>query len=183
MIFADNCYLYSESKEQIFKMIEGSIKELMKGLDWKEEEMQLMSWGFCEEIGDVHLKNRDKSYVIQEVTSGCADPQRIGLDEYPDVSDEQGGQSLVVGHDIIQKNQGTAEGRKHKRYRELVPSCILHSCDSWSWNKEMVNTLHGWESRKLDLLSFEEMGSNGTGFGMVLDQSDQTSKEENCRQR
>ena len=25
-------------------------------------------------------------------------------------------------------NTGIAEGRKHKRYREMVQSCILHSC-------------------------------------------------------
>ena len=38
------------------------------------------------------------------------------------------------------KNRGIAEGRKHNRYREVVQSCILHSCESWSWNKEMVDT-------------------------------------------
>ena len=41
------------------------------------------------------------------------------------------------------KNEGIAEGWKHKRYREVVQSCILHSCESLSWNKEMVDTLHG----------------------------------------
>ena len=51
------------------------------------------------------------------------------------------------------KNKGTAEGRKHRGYREVVQSCILHSCESWSWNKEMVDTVHGRESRYLDLLS------------------------------
>ena len=40
-----------------------------------------------------------------------------------------------------------------ERYREVVQSCILHSCESWSWNKEMVDALHGWESRNLDLMS------------------------------
>ena len=51
------------------------------------------------------------------------------------------------------KNEGIAEGRKHERYREVVQSCILHSCESWSWNKDMVDTLHGWESRNLDLMT------------------------------
>ena len=45
MIFADNCYLFVESKEQIIKMIEDATEELKKkGLDWKEEEMELISW-------------------------------------------------------------------------------------------------------------------------------------------
>ena len=51
------------------------------------------------------------------------------------------------------KNKGIAEGRKHKRYREMVQPCILHSCEGWSRNKEMVDSLHGWESRNLDLMS------------------------------
>ena len=41
------------------------------------------------------------------------------------------------------KNKGIAEGRNHKRYREIVQSCLLHSCESQSWNKEMVDALQG----------------------------------------
>ena len=48
------------------------------------------------------------------------------------------------------KNKGIAEGKKHRKYREVVQSCILHSRESWSWNKEMVDTLRG---RNLDLMS------------------------------
>ena len=59
------------------------------------------------------------------------------------------------------KNTGIAEGRKHKRYREVVQSCILHSCESWTWNKEMVDTLHGWESRNLDLMSSKRWAQTG----------------------
>ena len=50
------------------------------------------------------------------------------------------------------KNKGVAEGRKHKRFREVVQPCILHSCEGWNWNKEMVDSLDGWESRNLDLM-------------------------------
>ena len=42
------------------------------------------------------------------------------------------------------KNKWIAEGRKHKRYREVVQSSLLHSCESWSWNKEMIDTLTAW---------------------------------------
>ena len=51
------------------------------------------------------------------------------------------------------KNKGIAEGRTHKRYRDVVQPCILPSCVGWSRNKEMVDALHGWESRNLDLMS------------------------------
>ena len=46
------------------------------------------------------------------------------------------------------KNKGIAEGRKHKRYREVVQPCVLHSCERWSKNREMFDTLHGWEMQK-----------------------------------
>ena len=51
------------------------------------------------------------------------------------------------------QEQRIAAGRKHKRCREVVQSSTLHSCESWSWNKEIVDALHGWESRNLDLMS------------------------------
>ena len=36
MIFADNCYLFTASREEIRKMIEDTTEELRKrGLDWQ----------------------------------------------------------------------------------------------------------------------------------------------------
>ena len=68
MIFADKCYLFAESKEQILKMIEDATEELEKrGLDWKEEEMELISWGIYEDAGDLHFEDGGKKYVIGEV--------------------------------------------------------------------------------------------------------------------
>ena len=165
MILADNCYLFAESKEQIMKMIEDAIEELKKkGLDWKEDEMELISWGFYEVMGDIHLENRGKNFVIKEVTT----LQVMGAL----ISKETDSMSALKFHtnkadkalwmDIkFFKNKGIAVGRKHKRYREVVQSCILHSCESWSWNKEMVDTLHGWESRNLDLMSSRRWAQTG----------------------
>ena len=42
MIFADNCYLFFASREEIRKM---------RGLDWKEDQTELMASGFGEEVG------------------------------------------------------------------------------------------------------------------------------------
>ena len=36
---------------------------------------------------------------------------------------------------------------------EKVQPRILHSCEGWGWNKEMVDAPHEWESRKFDLMS------------------------------
>ena len=47
MIFADNCYLFAKSKEQISKMLLDATEELSKrGLDWKEDQMEMISRGF-----------------------------------------------------------------------------------------------------------------------------------------
>ena len=59
------------------------------------------------------------------------------------------------------KNKGLAEGKKHRRYREVVQSCIPHSSESWSLNKGMVDTLHGWDSRNLDLMSSRRWAQTG----------------------
>ena len=68
MIFADNCYLLAESKEQILKILGDATEELKKrGLDWEEDEMELISWGFCEDVGDLHIEDGGKKYVIREV--------------------------------------------------------------------------------------------------------------------
>ena len=47
----------------------------------------------------------------------------------------------------------TTEELRRRGYREVVQPCFLHSCEGWSWNKEMLDALHGWESRNLDLMS------------------------------
>ena len=46
-------------------------------------------------------------------------------------------------------NRELLKGGSRKRYRQVVQPCLLHSCEGWSWNKEMVDTLHRWESRNL----------------------------------
>ena len=47
MIFANNCYLFVSSKEEIRKMIMDTTEEWWKkGLDWKEGHMELIAWGF-----------------------------------------------------------------------------------------------------------------------------------------
>ena len=70
MIFADNGYFFAESREQIIKMIEDATEELKKKrLDRKEDEVELISWGFYEEKGDILPENGGKKYVIKEVTN------------------------------------------------------------------------------------------------------------------
>ena len=63
MIFAANWYFFAESKEQILKMIGDVIEELEKrGLDWKEDQMELISWGFYEDVGVLHIEDGGKKY-------------------------------------------------------------------------------------------------------------------------
>ena len=155
MICTDNCYLFAESKEQIIKMIENATEELKrKGLDWKEDERELISWGFYEEMGDIHLEDGSKKYVIKEVAALQAMGALISkeADSMSTLKFRMNKADSALWLDMkFYENNGIAEGRKHKRYREVAQSCILHSCESWSWNKEVEDTLHAGESRKLDL--------------------------------
>ena len=61
------------------------------------------------------------------------------------------------------------EGRNRRRYREVVQSCILHSCESWRWNRDMVDTLHGWESKKSGCHELKKMGSNGQDKDLLIE--------------
>ena len=64
-IFADNCYLFATSKEEIRKMITDTTEELRKrGLDWKEDQMELMAW---RKIGDVLLEVDERKFRTKEV--------------------------------------------------------------------------------------------------------------------
>ena len=139
-----------------------------KGLDWKEEEMELISWCFYEEMGDIHLENGGKKYVIKEVTTLQAMGARISkeADSMSALKFRMNKADKALWMDMeFYKNNGIAEGRKHKRYREVVQSCILHSFESWSWNKELVDTLHGWESRNLDLMRSRRWAQSGLRLG------------------
>ena len=44
------------------------------------------------------------------------------------------------------KNPGIPEKRKHERCKQVVQASFLHTSPTWSWTKELANTLHGFES-------------------------------------
>ena len=109
-------------------------------------------------------KNSDKNYVISEVSSLQAVGALISK-EADSMSAlmfrmSKADKALCIDMKCF-KHEGISGGRKHKRYREVVQSCILHSCESWSWNMEMVDTLHGWETRNLDLMSSRRWAQKG----------------------
>ena len=73
MIFADNCYLSADTKSQMLKMIgdaSGRLKE--KGLDWTEDEMELMSECLQGKVEDLWIVDGGKEYRIKEVDSSRA---------------------------------------------------------------------------------------------------------------
>ena len=68
MIFADNCHLFAETRVQILKMLSDAAGNLKKGgLDWKEDQMELISWSLDEKVGDLEIEEGVKEYVIKEV--------------------------------------------------------------------------------------------------------------------
>ena len=49
-------------------MIEDTTEELRKrGLDWKEDQMEMMAWGFEEEMVDVLFDHGDRQYRVKGV--------------------------------------------------------------------------------------------------------------------
>ena len=184
MIFADNCDLFAESKEQILKMIGDATEELnQRSLDWKEDQMELISWGFYEDVGDLHIEDGGKKHVIKEVETLQAMGALISkeADSTSALKFRMNTADKALWMDIqFYKNKGLAEGRKHKRYREVVQSCILHSCE----RLELEQGNGGYSARlgeqECGSHEFEKMGSNGAEFGMVPGQSDEESKSKIC---
>ena len=43
------------------------------------------------------------------------------------------------------KNPCVLERRKHEKYKQAVQAS-LHTRETWSWTKELADTLHGFES-------------------------------------
>ena len=97
-------------------------EELKKrGLDWKEEMMELISWGFYEETGDIHLEHGGKTYVIKEVATLQPMGALISI-EADSISAlkyrmNKAEEALWMHMNFFKKKkkQGTAEGRTHKR--------------------------------------------------------------------
>ena len=77
------------------------------------------------------------------------------------------------------RKKETAEGRRHKRFREVVQMYVLQLCEGWRGNKEMVDALHGWASMNLDIMSSRSVAERG----MVQGKPNQKSETKICRQR
>ena len=120
-------------------MIRDVTEELKKkGFDWKEDQMELISWGLSEKVGDLHAEDGRKKYVIRAVEAFKAMGALITkeADSMSSMKFPMNKADKALWMDLeFCKNKGIAEGRKHKRYREVVQSCIRHSSESWSWNK------------------------------------------------
>ena len=52
----------------MLKMIGDATENLkMRGLDWKEDEMETVSWGLDWRLGDLKVEEEGKEYIIKEV--------------------------------------------------------------------------------------------------------------------
>ena len=103
MIFTDNCYLFN-SKEEILKMVGDVVEELKKrGMEWKEDQMDLISWGFCKDLRLAHRRWREEKRDQRSGSlegHGSAHHERSGLYERFEISNEQGGHCLMDGHAV-----------------------------------------------------------------------------------
>ena len=117
--------------------------------------MEVISWGLDGNLGDLEIEGGGKEHMIKDVDSlrTMGVPSQRKLTRW--VPWDLGWTMWTRQCGWIWNSARTKELRKEGNTEdtEVVQSCILHSCESWSWNKEMVDALHGWEGRNLDLMS------------------------------
>ena len=171
MIFVDNCYLFAETKDQILMMIgdaTGSMKK--RGSDWKEGQMELISWGLDEKIGELKIDEGGKEYVIKEVDSlrtvGALITKEADSMSAMRFRINTADKAMWKGYQILQE-QGDCGGKQTRYIQES--GAVVHSS---SWNKEMVDALHEWASKNLDLVRSRRWAQKP---GMVQGHSDQES--------
>ena len=61
----------------------------------------------------------------------------------------------------LYKNKELLKERNTKGTERWYNRAFFTHRESLSWNKEMVDTLHGWESRNLDLMSSRRWAQTG----------------------
>ena len=125
--------------------------------------MELMDWGFEEEMGDVLFEHGDRQCKVKvkalQAMGGMITQEADSMSAMQ-FRTKRVDKALCMDTRFY-KNKGIANMWKHKRCREVVQTCLLHSSESLSWKKEMVDTLHGWESRFLDLMSMRKWVKRG----------------------
>ena len=117
--------------------------------------------GLSEKVGDLHVEDRGKECVIREVEALKAMGALITkeADSMSAVKFQTNKADKAMWMDThFYKNKGIAEGKNHKGTERW---CNRKSSENWSWNKEMVDALRGWESRNLDLMSSRRWAQRG----------------------
>ena len=153
-----------------------------KGLHWKEGQIDLISRMLNEEVEDLCLEDGGNEYVIRKVDAlqGMGALITKAADSMSPMKFRMSKADKAPWVDMkFFRNKGTAEGRRHKRFREVVQMYDLHSCEGWSGNKEKVDALHGWASMNLDIMSSRSVAERG----MVQGKPNQKSETKICRQR
>ena len=85
--------------------------------------MELISWVFNEDVGDLHIGDGGKRYVIREVETLKAMEALITneADSMSAMKFRINKADKALWMDMkLHKNKVIAEGSKHKRYREVV---------------------------------------------------------------
>ena len=180
----ERCYLLAASREEIRMMIEDTTEELRKrGLDWKEDQMELMTWGFEEEVGDVLFDYGGRRYKVKEVKAlaghGSDDHTRSGLDECHEISDEKGGQGFVDGFEILQKQELPKGGstkciERWYRHAFFTRASAGAGTRRW-WTRCVAGKAEIWIYHE-----YKEVGQKRLELGMVSSESNQDGEKKVC---
>ena len=134
-------------------------------------------------MGDLHIEDGGKKYTMRKVETLKAMRALITkeADSMSAMKFRMNKADKALWMDMkFYKNKGIAEGRNTKRYREVVQSCILHSCEKLELEQRNGGYSAWLGEQGLGSHEFEKMRSNGAEFGMVPGQSDQESKAKIC---
>ena len=92
--------------------------------------MELIAWGLEGKIGNLHIEAGENKYKVKEVETlqdmGVLITQEADPMSAMRFRMRKADKAFWMDMEFY-KNKSIAEGRKHKRYREVVESCILSS--------------------------------------------------------
>ena len=155
----------------MLKMIGDTTENLKeRGLNWKEDQMELISVSFEEKIGDLKIEEGREEYVIKEVDS-LRTMEALITKDADSMSAmrfrmNKANKAMWMDMKLLQEQRdgGRKKTQKVQGSGTSVHPSLMRKLEL-EWNKEMIDALHGWECRNLDL-----MGSRGwTNWGLSLE--------------
>ena len=133
--------------------------------------------------GNSSFENEEQGYEVCEVESIQAMEALISAeaDSMSALGFRMSQADKSMWADIeLYKNKGSLDKRRYRMSRAVVQACIHHPSEGWSWTKELVDTLHGWESQNIEIIGARTRKNKGICDGALSGVSDSHGKAQVC---